>query len=307
MMYITNAPAPYNANGIAAYMPHALRRYFYSIDLDGAYELRLSPGAPISVYFPEGRCFISARGALTPNPAGAIRATCAHINEALELASKSSVYSVDDEIINGYITVEGGHRIGICGSAVIRDGRLAFIKDVSSMCYRIAREVRGAADTVMDGVLRGGRVCSSLIISPPGAGKTTMLRDIIRRVSNEGIRVCVVDERREIAAMHGGMTFFDLGSSADVLSGAPKAQGMLMMLRAMSPEVIATDEIGSNADVKAIEKIINSGTRVIATVHGYDLEQLRMRPDLKNALRFFETFIILSRSKGAGTVEEVIT
>ena len=305
VMYITNTSAVQGAVGIINYMPHALRKYFYSIDLNGANEIHLSPGKPVSIYFPDGRCFISGRGILTPSPAGAVRATTTNINEALELASKSSVYSVDSDIINGFITIEGGHRIGICGSAVIREGKIAFVKDISALNYRIAKEVRGAADPVINDVLQGRNVRNTLIISPPGAGKTTMLRDIVRQISNEGIRVCVVDERREIAAVHEGRMFFDLGSSTDVFSGAPKAAGMLMMLRAMSPEVMVTDEMGGGNDIRAAERIINSGAKLITSVHGYGLEQLQKRRDLRRMLPFFETFITLSKRNGAGTIEAV--
>jgi stage III sporulation protein AA len=134
-----------------------------------------------------------------------------------------------------------------------------------------------------------------------------MLRDIVRQLSDSGVRVCVVDERCEIAAMRGGRTGFDLGGSTSVLSGAPKAAGMIMMLRAMSPDVIVTDEIGTGADAKAVSKIINSGTRLITSIHGSSLEQVRRRKDIRQAIDSFEVYITLSKSSGAGTVEEIIT
>lgn len=258
------------------------------------------------IYYPDGRKFISCKGYLTDNPYEAARVTAAHISEAMELASKSSVYSVEDEIRNGFITIDGGHRIGICGSAVIRDGKIAFVKEISALNYRLAREIKGAATGVIGSILRNGQVKNTLIISPPGAGKTTMLRDIVRQISNEGVRVCVVDERREIAAMHSGKSDFDLGTSTTVFSGAPKAAGMLMMLRSMSPDVLVTDEIGTSTDAAAITKIINSGTKVITTIHGFNVEQVRKRRDLKPVIPFFETFITLSKSNGIGTVEGVI-
>ena len=219
------------------------------------------------VYYPGMRKFISNRGGLTDNPYKSVRVNESHISEALEIASKSSVYSVEDEIRNGFLTIDGGHRIGICGSAVIRDGRISFVKDISALNYRIAREVKGCAAPVINSVMRNGQLRNTLIISPPGAGKTTILRDIARLLSDEGIRVCIVDERREIAAMHNGRSSFDLGVSTTVFSGTPKAAGMLMMLRAMSPDVIVTDEIGTGTDAAAVTKIINSGTKIITTIH----------------------------------------
>lgn len=303
-MYIANNTT--QTESIINYMPHSLRKYFYNIDISKAYEIHLCPGRPMVIYYPDGRKFVSCRGELTDNPYEAAKITAAHISEAMELASKSSVYSVEEEIRNGYITIDGGHRIGICGSAVIRDGKIAFVKEISALNYRLAREVKGAALPVIGAISKGGRVRNTLIISPPGAGKTTMLRDIIRLLSNDGVRVCVVDERREIAAMHSGKSDFDLGSSTTVFSGAPKAAGMLMMLRSMSPDVLVTDEIGTSTDAAAITKIINSGTKIITTIHGFDIEQVRKRRDLKPVIPFFETFITLSKSNGIGTVEGVI-
>lgn len=303
-MYIANNTEQ-RINDIIAYLPYSLRRYFYETDISDAYEIHLSPGRPVSIYYPGARKFLSHSG-LTDNPYQALRVRTSHIDEAMELISKSSVYSVEDEIRNGFITIEGGNRIGLCGSAVIRDGRVVFVKEISALNYRIAREIKGVSDAVIESVLKNGQARNTLIISPPGAGKTTMLRDIIRRISDMGVRVCVVDERREIAAMHNGKSAFDLGMSTSVFSGAPKAAGMLMMLRAMSPEVIASDEIGTGSDVGAITKIINSGTKIITTIHGYGVEQVRGHKELSRALPYFETFITLSKRNGFPAVEGVI-
>lgn len=304
-MYIANSAVRGGAECIVDFLPHALRKYFYSTDLSRAYEIHLCPGHPVTVYYPEGRRFISRNGGFTDNCYEAVRVSSAHISEAMELASKSSVYSVEEEIKNGYITVDGGHRIGICGSAVIRDGHIAFVKDISALNYRLAREVKGAADKVIDTVYDGYEIKNTLIISPPGAGKTTMLRDIARQLSDFGVRVCIVDERREIAAMHGGRTDFDLGMSCTVFSGAPKAAGMLMMLRSMSPEVIITDEIGTLSDMRAVTSTINSGTKIITSIHGFSAEQIKKRADFRAAQPYFEVLITLSRRNGAGCVEEV--
>ncbi|MCC8169046.1 MAG: Flp pilus assembly complex ATPase component TadA [Oscillospiraceae bacterium] len=195
--------------------------------------------------------------------------------------------------------------MGITGTAVAENGEIGFLKEVSSLNYRLAREVIGVADKVINQIADGRNVKSTLIISPPGAGKTTMLRDIAHQLSYRGIRVSIVDERREIAAMNEGRSAFDLGFSTDVLEGAKKAEGMLMMLRSMSPEVIITDEIGRGEDAEAIEKIINSGVKIITTVHGENRNQLLKRRDLRETLRYFEVFLTLSKRRGAGTVEEI--
>ena len=306
-MYIASNETLQNSRGIISCMPREIRKYLFGINMSEAYEIRLRTGRPVMIYFPDGCYYLSRHGMLTQDVSSAVRVTKAQIAEAIEIASKSSVYSVAEEIRDGYITLNGGNRMGICGSAVLENGKITFLKDISALNYRIACEISGASDKIADKVITSDGVKNTLIISMPGAGKTTMLRDLIRRISEEGYNVSVIDERREIAAVHEGKPSFDLGAFTDVLSGAPKAEGMLMALRSMAPEVIATDEIGHSSDAEAIEKIINSGVKVIATIHGKNLEQVRERSELAGAMRFFETFIVLSRRCGAGTVEEVRT
>lgn len=303
-MYIATNETAAIRGGILEYMPQSIRRRLYNINLDEAEEIHLSVGKPVSIYFFDGCYYISPKGNLTRIPTGALRSTKTDIDEALELASKASVYSVKDEIKNGFITISGGHRIGITGTAVKDNGKIDFLRDISGLNYRIAREVIGAADKVMDKIMDGGEIKNTLIISPPGAGKTTLLRDISRQLSYKSIRVSIVDERREIAAMHDGRSAFDLGFSADVLEGASKAEGMLMMLRSMSPQVIVADEIGRAEDISAIEKIINSGVKIITTVHAQNRSQLLKRRDLREVCRYFDVMLTLSKRRGAGTVEE---
>lgn len=306
-MYIANNKSMASPCGILSFMPQMIRRYMFNINLSEAYEIRMRAGKPLMIYFCDGCYYLSSHGILTTQPESAVRVTKAHIEEAIEIAAKSSVYSVEDEIREGYITLSGGHRLGICGSAVTTDGKITFIKDISALNYRLASEIPNTAEKIAGKVIRDGQVKNTLIISPPGAGKTTMLRDIIRRISDSGFNVSVVDERREIAAMNNGKSAFDLGMFTDVLSGVPKSEGMLMMLRSMSPDVIAVDEIGRDSDCEAIEKIIHSGVKVVTTVHAYDEEQIKMRGgSLSKIIAFFETVIVLSKRCGAGTVEQIL-
>jgi stage III sporulation protein AA len=304
-MYIATNETATIRGGIMNYMPSNIRRRLFNINLDEAREIRISHGKPISIYYNDGCFFVNARGNLSRIPNNAIRASRADIDEALELASKSSVYSVRDEIKNGFITISGGHRIGITGTAVGEGGKIDFLKDISGLNYRLAREVIGAADKIMDKIIHNSEIKNTLIISPPGAGKTTLLRDIARQLSYKGARVSIVDERREIAAVCEGRSAFDLGFSADILEGASKAEGMLLMLRSMSPEVIITDEIGKIEDVTAIEKIINSGVKIITTVHAENRNQLFYRRDLREVCRYFDVMLTLSKRRGAGTIEEI--
>ena len=301
-MYIANNETVSASRGILDFMPQGIRRYMYGVDLDGAQEIRLRLDKPLAIHYADGCFYLVGRGKLSPLPVSALRVTRAHIDEALEIATSSSVYSVRDEIKNGFLTIRGGHRIGITGTAVIKEDKVSFIKDVSALNYRLASEVIGAADEIIPLILDGTRIRNTLIVSPPGAGKTTMLRDIARQLSYKSYRVSIVDERREIAALCEGRSAFDLGFSTDVLEGADKASGMLMVLRSMCPDVIVTD--GAQEDIDAIEKITQSGAAVIASVHGRDARMLRRRADLERMLPFFEVVVTLGKSRGAGTIEE---
>ena len=302
-MYIANSAATMASSGILAYLPPNLRRYMYNINLSGAYEIHLGTGLPLTIYFPDGRYCVNRRGMLTKNPADAVTVTRENISEALELITGASVYSVKNEICNGFVTVSGGHRIGITGSAVIRNGKISFIKDVSALNFRLAGEAIGAADKVIDSITDGVTVKNTLFVSPPGAGKTTILRDTARQLSIKGFRVSIVDERHEIAAMQGGVSAFDLGLSCDVLTGINKAEGMMMMLRSMSPEVIITDELGTAEDFRAVDKMLSCGVSVIASIHGRNLEQARLR--CGELSKYFEVIVAMSKRDGAGTIEEV--
>lgn len=305
MMYIVNSEAPLSSRGILNFMPRGLRRYMYNIDLDGACQIHLRLSKPMCIEYTDGRFYVNEKGNLTVMPNCGVRVTRAHIDEALEIATASSVYSVQEEIKNGFITIEGGHRIGITGSGVIKEDKVSFLKNISALNYRLACEIKGCSSGIIDKIITDKGIKNTLIISPPGAGKTTMLRDIARQLSYKSYNVSVVDERCEIAALHEGKTGFDLGFSADVLEGVDKAEGMLMVLRAMSPDVIVTDEIGKESDIDAIERITNSGAAVIATIHGRNLDMVKRRTDIDRMLSFFDVIITLGRKNGPGTVEEV--
>lgn len=288
--------------GITGIMPMQLRRYFYSIDLSDAEDVRLITGKPISVRYPDGVYYIGTGGALIKTTLGSMCLTERQMDELIERLTKSSLYAVKDEIKNGYITIEGGHRAGLAGTAVTDNGRVEFIKNISAVSIRLAREVPGAADALLPFALPARSV---LLVSPPGCGKTTMLRDLARGLSSKGLTVAIADERCEIAAMHNGRSVFDLGSRAAVLDNCPKNEAMLMLLRSMSPDVIVTDEIGTQKDAEAIRTITNSGIAVIASIHGRDMRQLMRRRHIGELAEMFDVVVTLSHRKGAGTIEEI--
>ena len=304
-MYTVNNDA--SGKEILNYMPSALRKYMYKINLHEAYEIHMRLGKPFTIYYSDGYYFVNPVGVLTSTPKGAVRITKAHIEEALELASRSSLYARKQTIADGFLTIEGGHRIGVCGTGIIKDGKVDFIKDISSLNYRLSCECIGAADELAKEVITdSAEVKNTLIISPPGAGKTTMLRDMARILSQHGKRVSIVDERSELAAASGGVSPFNLGIFTDVLDGVKKSDGMLMVLRAMSPDVIITDEIGKTEDITAMEAIINSGVSIITSIHGSSIEQLKKREDFSQCLKFFDLICILSKRNGVGTIEEIV-
>lgn len=304
-MLIVNNEQMYQNNRIFAYIPQKFRRFLYYINMEGLEEIRLRQGRPLALYYSDAAFFLSERGRLTENPRNPLLATKADLQEGLELICEGSVYAAEHEIRNGYVTIHGGHRVGLAGTAVLTSESITNIKNISGLNYRIAREIQGIADKLMPEIFKNGSVENTLIISPPQCGKTTLLRDIIRNISNRGIKVGVADVRNEIAAMTNGYPGFDLGYACDVLDGAPKKTAIDILLRSMSPTVIATDELGGKTDAETVKKAMYAGVKVLATVHSENRQTLAKRDDVGELLEHFSCIITLSRENGVGTVSEV--
>ena len=294
-------------SGIINIMPSAIRRYMTNINLDEASEIRLITGKPFALRYPDGDYYLTSESLLSRLVDRAVKVNNDHISEILERITKSSLYSVQDEIRNGYITIEGGHRVGISGRAVTNNGKIEFIRNISALNIRIANEIKGIAEPLMPSVIRGGQVLNTLIISPPCAGKTTLLRDLTRCISDKGFVVGVADERCEISAMNRGRSVFDLGLRTVVMENCLKSDGIIMLLRSMSPEVIVTDELGRASDSDAVSEAINSGVAVIASIHGRDYQQIKHKRISCDIADKFDVIIVLSKRNGPGTVEEVIS
>lgn len=218
-----------------------------------------------------------------------------------------SLYAAEQELKNGYFTLSGGYRAGFCGRAVVADGRLLRIAEPTFFCLRIPREVKGAAKAILPLVY--GK--STLLISPPGCGKTTMLRDLARCMSSgegvEPVNVCIADERSELAGCAMGVPSLDVGERTDVIDGCPKAEAMMLLLRAMSPGAVFTDEIGRHEDAEAILDCAKAGVAVYASAHGDSPLSVKRRPVLKRLYEegAFQRYVLLSRRNGPGTVEGV--
>lgn len=228
--------------------------------------------------------------------------------------SNYSLYAFEEEIKQGYITLKGGHRVGLAGECVMAKGEVRTIKNISSLNIRICKEVIGASNKVMRLIAENDRVYNTLIVSPPKCGKTTILRDIAKNLSNgmyqinlKGKKVTIVDERSEIAACYNGIPQMNVGIRTDILDNCLKKSGMIMAIRSLSPEVLICDEIGTEGDLEALNMAFNSGVNIIVTVHGYDINDIYNRKVFKELIDscVLERIILLSNRRGAGTIEKV--
>ena len=220
------------------------------------------------------------------------------LNCVVERATSASVHTAQSSIAKGFINCAGGIRIGLCGTGVIDRGEVRGMRAISSLAIRIPHEIRGCGQAAIDRLAASsGNV---LILSPPGYGKTTFLRECIRQMSDAGQRVSVADERGELAAVYRGIPQFDLGKSSDVMSDVPKAQAVMMLLRAMNPQVIAMDEISSPEDIGAAETASGCGVRIIATAHAAGRLELQVRPIYKKLLEhgMFGSLIVIKSCCG---------
>lgn len=231
------------------------------------------------------------------------------VDELLNIMLDYSYYAHEDELSKGYVTIEGGHRVGICGKVILNNKKVALIKDVSSLNIRRSKEVIGAANGIINSVYdkTTDQICNTLIISPPKCGKTTIIRDLARLLSLEGYKVGICDERSEIAGSYNGESSFDLGPRTDVLDGCPKSQGMIMLVRSMSPDVIITDEIGKEEDVYAVKEALHTGVKIITTIHGNSYDEIASS-DVGDLIKdkVFDLLIFLSSYPKTGTITRIM-
>ncbi len=232
--------------------------------------------------------------------------------ETLEYICKYSLYAFENELKQGFITIEGGHRVGISGQVYVENGEVKNFKNISSMNIRVSHEILQCAERVLPYITQEKEVLNTLIVSPPRCGKTTLLRDLVRQVSDgnsyiKGCTVGVVDERSEIGGCYLGIPQNQVGIRTDVLDACPKSKGMMMLVRSMAPRVIAVDELGGAEDVYAMEYAMNCGCKFLATVHGKSMEEIRKKPLFENLVKEhrFERYIVLGNEGGVGSVEGI--
>lgn len=282
----------------AGLLPFGLRQLALSLpqaEQAVAEEIRLRAGRPLSITLPEGEAVLPGCPVISP---GDLRTT-------LEIATQASAHAALERIRNGFVTVRGGHRVGLCGTAVVKDGAVYNLRELSSMNIRIARQIPGIGNEILCQLRAEGALPSVLVLAPPGAGKTTLLRDLIRGLSSGAIgpplRVGVADERGELGAMYDGVPQLDVGPHTDIMDGCGKADGLMMLLRGMNPQVLAVDEITAPGDIDALETAAGCGAVLLATAHGQDVEDLKHRPLYIRLLKrhIFQKVLLIERRGGA--------
>lgn len=268
-------------------------------------EIRIRIGKPIVVICNLKTYFLSQSG-FCSNKNMAIYGSKQMIEDIIFKASDYSIYSVNEQIRRGYIMITGGVRIGICGE-IAGDGAIKTIKNFTSLCIRIPHQIKNVSLPIFNQILDNGNIKNTLIISPPGAGKTTMLRDLVYQFSNHNypFNIFIADERGEITG--GNNSKIDLGCFCDSLSFYSKSTSIIMGIRSMSPNIVVTDELGEREDFIAVEQAVNCGVNVIATIHAGSLDEVRQKPEMKELVnsKAFKRYVVLSKENGVGTIEGV--
>lgn len=303
------------AEEILGLFPDYLRNSWTRIagQAENLQEIRLRVGRPIVLLLKNKECFLTEAGEITYDAESGLKSSQKDLENILKHLCRYSFYAYEEEMRQGFLTVPGGHRIGVAGQVVTGDrGAVRTMKHISYLNIRIAHEMIGAADGIMPFFYEKGQFLSSMIISPPGCGKTTLLRDIVRQVSNgtaygRGQCVGVVDERSEIAGSYMGLAQNDVGLRTDVLDGCPKAAGMMMLIRSMSPKVVAVDEIGDAEDVHALLQVLRCGSSLLVTVHGSSIEEVRKKQYISELLvqKEFRRFVVLAKREGKCRIQGI--
>lgn len=268
-------------------------------------EIRLRCERPILVLEGHKEWFLNREGVYTDKLSEATLISREGLERIIQHICKYSLYAFEEEIRQGFITVAGGHRIGLVGQVVLENNKnIRTIKHICGLNIRVSHQIKGVGQSVLPYLYEKGMLKSTLIVSPPGCGKTTLLRDLIRSISNgneyaEGMTVGLVDERSEIAGSYMGQPQNDVGIRTDVLDACPKINGMMLLLRAMSPRVIAIDELGHREEMEVVRQVSNCGVKMLATMHGNSLDDVWRREGMEQILneKGFELLLILGRKQ----------
>lgn len=266
-------------------------------------EIRMRVNQPVIVLMDNKEWFLDTSGALISEVSNAAYSNEKELEAVLTHVCRYSIYAFADEIRQGFITIPGGHRIGLSGQVILEDSEhIRNIKYIRYLNIRIAHEVIGVSDKALPYLYHRGEVLNTLIISPPGCGKTTMLRDLVRSIScgnayGKGRNVGLVDERSEIAGSFLGVPQNDIGLRTDVMDACPKSEGMMMLIRSMAPDILAVDELGSKKDVEAMNQAVQCGCRMLATIHGFSIEEVGCKEYMKTVMKeqLFDRYMVLGK------------
>lgn len=312
-----NSPASKGLREVLSCLPPGLEKILQYLDEEDCRELeeiRLRIGRPLLLRVNDRECTLDNKGRVHRDLNRGYLVSEDDLRRTVASLMDNSLYAFEEDIKRGFITIPGGHRVGLAGQVLAQEGQVRLVKDFSSLCIRIAREVLGCSKPLFNQICpRPGEILNTLIISPPRCGKTTILRDLARQLSSgdsywAGCNVALIDERSELAGCYHGIPQLNVGPRTDVLDGCPKHLGMGMALRALSPRVIITDELGNREDVEAVRECINAGVQIISTVHASSMDELQKRPMLKELinLKVFSLAVFLSRRQGPGSLESLV-
>ena len=282
------------------FLKTALLKVDYEI-LTKLEEIRIRAGQPIFLLTGNEEYMLSENG-ITVSVQLAETPDIERVHELVLKITENSLYAYMDEMKNGFVTLKGGHRVGVCGTAVCNGEIFLNISEINSLNIRVARELKGISNKLVPYIMEDG-IKNTLIVSPPGVGKTTYLRDLTRNISNltKHINITLIDERSEVAAVYEGLASNDVGMRTDILNGFKKSDGIIHAIRSMAPSVIAVDEIGSDDDIKAINYAALSGVKIISTAHASNLFELKE----KGILKHFDLLIVLKKT-GSDRIGEIV-
>lgn len=303
-------------NEILGYVPESLKSVLkrtFEITQDTLQEIRIRSGLPLIVNTSNGSFAVLKNGEVSPAVGGAYIVDSSEVKQIFRAICENSVYAYSEDIKQGFVTIRGGHRVGITGRAITNGEKMEGFREISSLNIRVAREVIGAADEIVNQVLTPSGIKDTLIVAPPSGGKTTVLRDLARQISNSGIKTAIVDDRGELASIYKSIPQNNIGLQSDVIENAVKAEAVVMLLRTMSPQVIITDEISTEFDAMSIAQCFGTGVSVVATTHGKSAEEVKNRSIFKNLVGSsgFKQIIVLHKegyglnTKIQGTITEV--
>ncbi len=295
---------------VSYYLPPTIRPIIESIARSDPFpiqEIRLRVNQPLAIVAGGQNLFVTKQGEITVSPSVGQKITGNDIKHIFMCACQNSVYAYNKELQNGYITLSGGHRMGLAGRIVYENNSIHTIRDLSSLSIRIAGEKKGCSHALLPYLINNKSIRSCAIISPPGGGKTTVLRDIARNISLQGHRVCVIDERGEIAGCHQGNVGYDLGPSCDVLDRCDKTDGLQWALRCLSPSVMIVDELGSNREAQAVLQGISGGVGTIFSLHAANMQQALQRSPMLLLMRqrVPELCVMLGSSQTPGKIVHI--